>query len=180
MPQHGVKPTDPSLFPKKIDVPCLGTATEASQRQPWTGHPREGLSPVPGLLSGCAGRQAAISTAVVLLLKKGIHFASLHPSRADPPALQSLCFQLSTTQPVSHHPSSTEGCSAPRRSHVSHFTLLKSGSPPLMGRAGCCRPCQPQTCPTQAPPHPDHPLPYSTTAAGCQTQACLQALAFAW
>lgn len=120
-----------------------------------------------------------ISAAAVLLLKKSIHFESLHPSRADHPALRSPHFQPSTTQTLSDRPSSTEGCSAPGHSHLARCTLPKSGTSLLVGRARCCRPCQPQTCPAWAAPRPDHPLPYSISQDHrLPNTACLQALVF--
>lgn len=48
VPQHDVKPTNLPLSPKRINVLCLGTVAEASQRGLWTGHTREALSPAPG------------------------------------------------------------------------------------------------------------------------------------
>lgn len=56
VPQHNLKPASLPLFPKRIDVPRLGTATEASQRQPWTGHPREALTPAPGATQQPGGK----------------------------------------------------------------------------------------------------------------------------
>lgn len=125
------------------------------------------------LLSGHAGRQAVISAAAVLFLKKSIHFESLYPSCADRPVLQSLHFQLSTTktlvtlkdaQHIGTHISLTAcssgaaqtpswgrhaaaNCANPKPGQHGHPLALMISCPTLSHRTTSCQPHMPTgTC----------------------------------